>query len=151
MAPSPQASLPHINTFRDIRPSAFLFQYRYAAIGAYHRAHTAAGALPTGKKCRFYAFDINRLRDLYKAVRAVHDTEVTTFTPVFIYLKTAASEETITVTTYYPSPYGSYNQLNTNYLQYGLISSPPAAGSSCGASRLRFNLEHRLNRVAQIE
>ena len=56
------------------------------------------------------------------------------FIPASIYLKTAFSEETLTVTTYYPSPYGSYNQLNTNYLQYGLISSPPAAGSSCGAS-----------------
>ena len=55
------------------------------------------------------------------------------FIPASIYLKTAFSEETLTVTTYYPSPYGSYNQLNTNYLQYGLIPSPPAAGSSCDA------------------
>jgi hypothetical protein len=32
---------------------------------------------------------------------------------------TAFAEESITITTYYPSPYGSYNQLSTNRLAVG--------------------------------
>jgi hypothetical protein len=40
--------------------------------------------------------------------------------------------EDLTITTYYPSPYGSYNQLSTNYLEYGTaLTSPPVLGASC--------------------
>jgi hypothetical protein len=34
-------------------------------------------------------------------------------------------EERITISTYYPSPYGSYNELATNTLLYGTLDSPP--------------------------
>ncbi|MBM3243979.1 MAG: hypothetical protein FJZ12_04005 [Candidatus Omnitrophica bacterium] len=42
-----------------------------------------------------------------------------------------AADETLTITTYYPSPAGSYNELDTNYLNFGLIDNPPDSGSSC--------------------
>lgn len=37
-----------------------------------------------------------------------------------------ASNETLTITTYYPSPYGSYNQLKTNMLAVGSATSMPS-------------------------
>ncbi|MCX5700450.1 MAG: hypothetical protein NTZ63_02775 [Candidatus Omnitrophica bacterium] len=42
-----------------------------------------------------------------------------------------AADETLTITTYYPSPYGSYNELKTNYLQFGKISVPPTENDPC--------------------
>lgn len=42
-----------------------------------------------------------------------------------------AEDETITITTYYPSPQGSYNVLGTNYLELGSIDNPPGLGKAC--------------------
>ena len=43
-----------------------------------------------------------------------------------------ASDEALTITTYYPSPMGSYHELSTNYLDYGTtLASPPVAGNNC--------------------
>jgi hypothetical protein len=43
--------------------------------------------------------------------------------PVFVFLSAAYllcfAEESITITTYYPSPYGSYNELQSNKLAVG--------------------------------
>lgn len=43
------------------------------------------------------------------------------------------TSETITITTYYPSPYGSYNELHTNYLQFGKVPFPPTQLTNCKA------------------
>ena len=42
------------------------------------------------------------------------------------------ADENFTITTYYPSPFGSYNELSTNYLDYGTApSSVPVLGNFC--------------------
>lgn len=41
-----------------------------------------------------------------------------------------ASEESLTITTYYPSPYGSYNQLQTNSLGVGDVNGDGTLNSS---------------------
>ena len=44
----------------------------------------------------------------------------------------AQSSEELTITTYYPSPYGSYDELSTNYLNYGTAPSDmPTNGGVC--------------------
>ena len=43
-----------------------------------------------------------------------------------------ASEEFLTITTYYPSPSGVYNEMTTNYLNFGTdLSTVPVSGADC--------------------
>ncbi len=48
-----------------------------------------------------------------------------------VFFASVVYSEDLTITTYYPSPHGSYNELFANYLELGLIDSPPGIGSSC--------------------
>lgn len=48
--------------------------------------------------------------------------------PLFVY----AQEESLTITTYYPAPYGSYEELSANILNVGL-----PAGTTTGIIRFR--------------
>jgi len=64
---------------------------------------------------------------------------VTLFLCFFIFMFLGFSfAEDLTITTYYPSPYGAYNQLNTNTLQFGKQSVTPAAGCSLATEGLTF-------------
>lgn len=45
-------------------------------------------------------------------------------------ISSAYAQESVTVTTYYPSPYGSYNAISTNSLKFGRL---PKAPSDCNA------------------
>jgi hypothetical protein len=43
-----------------------------------------------------------------------------------------AADENLTITTYYPSPMGSYHELSTNYLDYGTgLATQPVLGANC--------------------
>ncbi len=48
----------------------------------------------------------------------------------------AQQSESITITTYYPSPYGSYNELRTNMLAVGSNTAMPTANGDLRANRI---------------
>ena len=48
----------------------------------------------------------------------------------------AEEPETLTVTTYYPSPYGSYNEIRTNMLAVGRNTAMPTANGDLRANRI---------------
>lgn len=52
---------------------------------------------------------------------------------IFLIINLAFAEESITITTYYPSPYGSYNELTTNALVLNPLNEPPSDSTKEGA------------------
>lgn len=48
---------------------------------------------------------------------------------LILFFAYAFAEESITITTYYPSPYGSYNELQTNKLAVGTAKQPSNPGN----------------------
>ncbi|MCX5709755.1 MAG: hypothetical protein NT088_03385 [Candidatus Omnitrophica bacterium] len=50
------------------------------------------------------------------------------------------TDEQLTFTTYYPSPYGSYNQLQTNALAVGSTTAMPTLDGTANVVRLQSRL-----------
>ncbi|MDD5561899.1 MAG: hypothetical protein PHT50_07230 [Candidatus Omnitrophica bacterium] len=66
---------------------------------------------------------------------------------IFVFFSLSFAEESITITTYYPSPYGSYNELQSNKLAVGdtnsdgqmtFVDLPPANGQIYAARSVIF-------------
>ena len=57
-------------------------------------------------------------------------TKITIFISAILFLGASLclAEESITITTYYPSPYGSYNELKTNKMAVGNTNAPDTSG-----------------------